>query len=221
MGVYISRVKNRNGAITVLVRESYREDGKVKKRTIANITGLPKEVQESIGRQLKGEDRASASGAFDVVESKLHGHVQAVRAAMKALKFDALISPSRTKERQLVLAMIAARILDPGSKLATTRAWSATSLPQELGISDATEDDLYRAMDWLLEEQPRIQRKLAKRHLDPCGLVLYDLSSSYVEGMKCPLATRGYSRDGKPGKLQVNYGILADEEGRPIAVRPS
>ena len=129
-----------------------------------------------------------------------------------------MIASRRSRERDLVLGMIAARLLAPSSKLQTTRWWSTTSLPQCLGIEDATQDDLYKAMDWLLERQPAIEKKLAKKHLDPCGIVLYDLTSTWVEGKTCPLAARGYSRDGKKDKLQVNFGLLTDEDGRPVSV---
>lgn len=216
--MYVDEVKNRNGVTTTLVRESYREDGQVKKRTVANISHLPAFIRESIRQQLKGQTYVSVSDAFSVLESKQHGHVEAVMTAMKRLKVAQLIDRKPSRERDLVLGMIAARIIDPGSKLATTQSWKSTSLPRTLGLEDATEDHLYHAMDWLLEQQPAIEKRLAKRHLEPCGLVLYDLTSSYVEGTKCPLASRGYSRDGKPKKLQVNYGILTDEEGRPVAV---
>lgn len=216
--MHLERVKNRNGVVTVLVRQSYREDGKVKKRTVANITHLPEEIQLSIARQLKGEVLVPSAEAFKVVSSRHHGHVEAVSTAMKKLEVSKLLGPGSSQQKKIVMAMIAARILDPASKLATASGWGATTLPECFGVEGATEDELYRAMDWLLEQQPAIERRLAKRHLAPCGLVLYDLTSSYVEGTKCPLATRGYSRDGKSQKLQVNYGILTDEAGRPVAV---
>lgn len=216
--MHLERVKNRNGVVTVLVRQSYREDGKVKKRTVANITHLPEELQLSIARQLKGEVLVPSAEAFKVVSSRHHGHVEAVSTAMKKLEVSKLLGPGSSQQKKIVMAMIAARILDPASKLATASGWGATTLPECFGVEGATEDELYRAMDWLLEQQPAIERRLAKRHLAPCGLVLYDLTSSYVEGTKCPLATRGYSRDGKSQKLQVNYGILTDEAGRPVAV---
>ncbi len=217
--MHLERVKNRNGVVTVLVRQSYREDGKVKKRTVANITHLPEEIQFSIARQLKGEVLVPSAQAFKVVSSRHHGHVEAVSAAMKKLEVSKLLGPGSSQQKKIVMAMIAARILDPASKLATASGWGATTLPECFGVKGATENELYGAMDWLLEQQPAIERRLARRHLEPCGLVLYDLTSSYVEGTKCPLATRGYSRDGKPQKLQVNYGILTDEAGRPVAAR--
>ena len=215
--MHVERITNRNGVVTVLVRESYREDGKVKKRTVANITHLPAEIQLSIERQLRGDVHLPSS-AFEVIRSRSHGQVEAVVQAMKKLDLDRLLGPGDRSMRNLVKAMIAARILDPASKLSTASTWGTTTIPETFGIEGATEDALYRAMDWLLERQSSIERRLAKRHLEPCGLVLYDLTSSYVEGATCPLATRGYSRDGKPQKLQVNFGLLTDEMGRPVAV---
>lgn len=215
--MHVERIKNRNGVITTLVRQSYRDDGKVRKRTVANITHLPAEIQLSIARQLKGETQLPAS-AFEVVDSRGHGHVQAVVETMKRLGFDRLLGPGKNRPQQLVKAMVAARILEPASKLATASALENSTLAETFGLDGVTEDALYEAMDWLLDRQSTIERRLAKRHLEPCGLVLYDLTSSYVEGTECPLATRGYSRDGKPQKLQVNFGIITDEMGRPIAV---
>ena len=215
--MHVERIRNRNGVITTLVRESYRDDGKVRKRTVANITHLPEEIQLSIARQLKGETQLPAS-AFEVVGSRGHGHVQAVIETMKRLDFDRILGPGKGRQRELVKALVTARILEPASKLATASALENSTLAETLGIRGTTEDALYEAMDWLVERQPTIEKRLAKRHLEPCGLVLYDLTSSYVEGTECPLATRGYSRDGKPHKLQVNFGIITDEMGRPIAV---
>ena len=216
--MYIAGVPNRTSPPAILLRESYRQDGKVKTRTLANLSKLPKDAIAFLKRYLAGERFVSASEAFDSVQSWHHGHVQAVREAMMRLGFDRLIGAYSCRERDLVIGMVAARILAPHSKLATTRWWHITSLPRTLGIEDASEDELYAAMDWLLERQQRIEQKLAKRHLKEGGMVLYDLSSSYFEGSSCPLATLGYNRDGKKGKLQVNYGLLTDERGCPIAV---
>ena len=201
-----------------LLRRSYREDGKVKKETVANITKLGDEIVEVIRRALHGERLVPAEDVFDVLRSPHHGHVHAVLAAMKQLGFESLIASRPSRERDLAVAMVAVRILDPQSKLATTSCWHSTTLPETLGVSDATEDDLYAAMDWLLERQGAIEKKLAARHLDHDGLALYDLSSSYFEGVTCPLAARGYNRDGKKGKLQVNYGLLTERRGCPVAV---
>ena len=156
---------------------------------------------------------------FHVKSSRHHGNVQAVLTAMRRLGMDKLLASVPSRARDLVMAMIAARILDPGSKLGTTRTWHTTTLPSELGVEKADEDDLYSALDWLLERQGHIEKKLAARHLEPCGLVLYDLTSTWMTGSTCPLAKRGYSRDGKRGTLQVNFGLLTDEQGRPVAVQ--
>ncbi len=216
--MHIHVVPNRGSRPAVLLRESYREGKKVKKRTLANLSSLPREKVELIRRVLNGVALAPVETLFDVTASFLHGHGQAVLTAMKRLGVGALLSSRPCRERDLVLGMIASRILEPQSKLATTRWWHTTTLPDELGISDAAEDDLYVAMDWLLERQPRIEKALAARHLEQGGLILYDLSSSYFEGTTCPLAALGYNRDGKKGKLQVNYGLLTDDRGCPVAV---
>lgn len=216
--MHIDVVPNRNSKPAYLLRESYREGGKVKKRTLANLSLLPIEQIERIRQILRGEQLAPVETLFEAVTSAHHGHVQAVLSAMKRLGFDALLSSRPCRERDLVIAMVAARILKPHSKLATTRWWNVTTLPEILGVSDATEDDLYEAMDWLLARQERIEKKLAARHLRENGLVLYDLSSSYFEGTTCPLAAPGHSRDGVKGKLQVNYGLLASPGGCPVSV---
>lgn len=218
--MYIATIPNRSSPPTILLREGYREGGKVKNRTLANLSKLPPEAIEAIRRVLKGETLVSTDELFEIVEdgSRAHGHVEAVRIAMQHLDFARLVSPRRSRQRDLVLAMVAARILNPQSKLATTRWWSSTTLPDWLGVHDADEDELYQAMDWLLERQPKIEKKLAARHLEEGGLVLYDLTSSYLEGVTCPLAALGHSRDGKKGKLQVNYGLLANAKGTPVAV---
>ena len=216
--MHIQRVRNQRGEETVLLRESYREDGKVKKRTVANLTAVPSPAVEALRRALSGETLVGANEALEIETSVHHGHVEAVLSAMARLGFADLISSRPCRERDLVRALIASRLLAPASKLETARWFDTTSLPEELGIKDATEDELYAAMDWLLERQPTIEAKLSKRHLEPCGLVLYDLSSTYVEGTKCPIARLGYSRDGKKDKLQINFGLLTDEKGRPVAV---
>ena len=216
--MHIDIVPNRGSTPAVLLRESYREGKKVRKRTLANLSSLPREQVEAIRRVLKGETLVAAEDLFDVVTSAHHGAVQAVLTAMRRLEFGPLIASRRSRQRDLVLAMVAARILQPQSKLATTRWWHTTTLPEELGVADATEEDLYEAMDWLLERQGRIEQKLTVRHLEEGGLVLYDLTSSYFEGTSCPLATLGHSRDGKKGKLQVNYGIVTNSQGCPVGV---
>jgi transposase len=203
---------------THLLRRSYREDGVVKNETLGNLSHLPEPLIDIIRRSLQGENFVPAAQAFEVVRSQAHGHVQAVSMAMQRLDFAALLGTKPCRERERVLAMVAARILAPHTKLATTRWWHTTALAEDFGVADASEDDLYAAMDWLLVRQPAIQKKLAARHLRAGGLVLYDLSSSYFEGTCCPLAKLGYSRDGKKGLLQVNYGLLTDARGCPVAV---
>ncbi len=210
---------------THLLRRSYRENAKVKNETVGNLSHLPGHVIALVRRALQGETFMPVAKTFKITGSHVHGGVQAVLSAMRRLGFDALLSSRPCRERDLVIGMVAARILEPHSKLATTRWWHFTTLPEILGLSGATEDDLYEAMDWLLLRQERIEKKLAARHLRENGLVLYDLSSSYFrryrpvgEGVTCPLAALGHSRDGVRGKLQVNYGLLAAPGGCPVSV---
>jgi len=203
---------------THLLRRSYREDGTVKNETLGNLSHLPEPLVEIIRRSLQGETYVPLAQAFEISDSRAHGHVQAVALAMQRLGLASLIASKPCRERELVLAMVASRIIDPATKLATTRLWHTTTLADEFGVVDADEDDLYAAMDWLLAHQDTIQKKLASRHLHEGGLVLYDLSSSYFEGSTCPLAKLGYNRDGKRGLLQVNYGLLTDARGCPVAV---
>ena len=209
-----------NGKVyrTHLLRRSYREDGRVKNETLGNLSHLPDAVIDLIRRSLAGETFVPAGEALEISSSRAHGHVQAVALAMQRLGFASLLASKPCAERDRVAAMVASRILCPATKLATTRLWHASTLAEEFGVADATEDDLYAAMDWLLAGQDRIQKKLAARHLQEDALVLYDLSSSYFEGSHCPLAKLGYSRDGKRGTLQVNYGLLTDARGCPVAI---
>ena len=217
--MHIDTIPNRNSRPAYLLRESVREGKRVRKRTLANLSSLPIEQIETIRRVLKGERLGPVGDGLEVVRSRAHGHVEAVLGAMRRLGFDKLIDPEASRERALVVAMVAERILAPeASKLGMTRAWAGTTLPEELGIADADEDALYAAMDWLVERQDRIEKRLAKRHLKAGGLVLFDLTSSYFEGETCPLAKIGYSRDGKRGTLQVNYGLLTDARGCPVSV---
>jgi len=180
--MHIHVIPNRGSRPTILLRESYREGKKVKKRTLANLSSLSCKQVETIRRTLNGEELVPIDTLFTVTSSQHHGHVQAVRMAMKRLGFEKLIASQHTPERDLVVAMVAARILQPESKLATTRWWHTTTLAADLDVTGATEDDLYQVMDWLLDRQWRIENKLATRHLKEGGLVLYDLSSSYFEG---------------------------------------
>ena len=218
VSMYIAIIPNRNSPPAILLREGYREGGKVKTRTLANLSKLPPEALAALGQVLKGDKLIKAGDAFEAIASPHHGHVQAVWIAMQRLGFANLISSRPSRQRDLAVAMVVARILEPDSKLATTRWWHTTTLPAMLDVADADEDDLYAAMDWLLKSQDRIEKKLAARHLRDDGLVLYDLSSSYFEGVTCPLAAFGHNRDGKKGKLQVNYGLLTDRRGIPVSV---
>ena len=203
---------------THLLRRSYREDGKVKNETVGNLSHLPDPVIDLIRRSLRGEQLLPVEERFEVLRSEHHGHVHAVLTAMRRLGFERLVATRRSRERDLVVALVAARILEPCSKLATHRWWDLTTLPESLGVEDATGDDLYATMDWLLSRQPAIEKKLAARHLTEGGFALCDLTSSYFEGTHCPLAARGHNRDGKRNKLQVNYGLLTDRKGCPVTV---
>ena len=216
--MHIHVVPNRGSSPTVLLRESYREGSKVGKRTLANLSSLSAAQIEAIRSTLRGEALQPTAQCFEITASRCHGHVQAVALTLQRLGLAGLLASKPCRERELVLAMVASRIVAPHTKLATTRWWHSTTLAEDFGVTDADEDDLYAAMDWLLARQAAIQKKLAVRHLAAGGLVLYDLSSSYFEGSCCPLAKLGYSRDGRRGLLQVNYGLLTDARGCPVAV---
>jgi DDE family transposase len=217
--MHIDTIPNRNSRPAYLLRESVRDGKHVRKRTLANLSSLSIEQIEAIRRILKGERLGPVEDGLEVVCSRAHGHVEAVRTAMKRLGLEKLIDARSGRERDLVVAMVAERILAPeASKLGMTRAWTDTTLGDELGVADACEDELYAAMDWLIERQDAIEKRLARRHLKDGGLVLFDLTSSYFEGVTCPLAKIGYSRDGKRGTLQVNYGLLTDARGCPVSV---
>lgn len=202
---------------TTLLRRSYREAGKVKTETLANLSHLPPEAIEAVRASLAGKTLVAASEGLEVERSLPHGHVAAVWAAAHKLGLAKLLGPA-CPERDLALALVVARACQPASKLATTRWWASTTLGPDLAVEEASTDDAYAAMDWLSSRQHDIEAGLARRHLAPGGRVLYDLSSSWVEGSCCPLARRGYSRDGKAGKAQVEYGLTCDPEGRPVAV---
>jgi len=216
--MYIDIVPNRNSRPAILLRESVREGSRIVKRTLANLSALSREQAEAIRAVLKGEPLAPVDSLFEIVRSRIHGAVQAIGVAMQRLHLGPLLDAKPSRERDLVLAMIAARVLDPQSKLATSRSWNHSTLGEWFGVGDADENELYAALDWLLERQDAIERRLARRHLSEGGRVLYDLSSSYFEGHHCPLGQRGYSRDGKKGKLQVNYGLLTDARGCPVSL---
>ncbi len=216
--MYLDIVPNRNSPPAILLRESIRQGDKIIKRTLANLSSLSIEQAQQFRLILKGKTLVEAESHFEIIQSQPHGHVEAVLAAMKRLGLARLICHRRCKERDLIMALIASRILNPDSKLALSRSWNQSTLGGLLEIEDASDDALYAAMDWLFERQEAIETKLAKRHLKNGSRVLYDLSSSYFEGCQCPLAARGYSRDQKKGKLQVNYGLLTDSRGCPIAI---
>jgi len=226
--MFIESVPNRNSPPCLLLRETYRDAGKVRHRTLANLSKWPKPVVEGLRALLKGRrDPGAPVGApgqpFKITRSLPHGHVSAVLSTMRKLGLPRLLGSKACPERNLCMAMIAARILFPGSKLAASRALGSqtlnSTLAQECGIQeDPHENDLYAAMDWLLPRQNRIEKALASRHLDEGSLVLYDLSSSYFEGNQCPLAKLGHNRDGKKGKLQIEYGLLCNGAGTPVAI---
>jgi hypothetical protein len=202
---------------TFLLRRSFREGGKVRQETLGNISSLPAKTIELIRASLAGKPVVVAGDDLEVTRSLPHGHVAAVWAQARALGFPGLLGPP-CPQRDLAVALIVARVCRPGSKLATTRWWADTTLAADLGVADASVDDVYEAMDWLYGRQASVEAALARRHLQPGGLVLYDLSSSWVEGNCCTLAARGYSRDHKAGKAQIEYGLLTDAAGCPVAV---
>src|SRR6266446_2101336 len=216
--MYIETVPNRNSPPAILLREGWREGNKTLKRTLANLSDWPQEKIETFRRLLRDEPLVSPQDLLSTKKTRPHGHVQAILMAIRKLGLDSVISAQGGRERDLVLAMLVERLLAPCSKLATTRHWHSTTLAEELGVSEATEDELYQAMDWLLDRQARIEKKLAARHLQEGSLVLYDVSSSYYEGRACPLAQYGHDRDGKKGLPIIVYGLLTDREGRPIAL---
>ena len=216
--MYIDVVPNRNSPPAVLLREAWRQGKKTCKRTLANLSDWPKEKIETFRRLLRDEPLVSPQALFATQKTLPHGHVQAVREMIAKLALDRLISAQHCHERDLVVAMIVQRLIAPCSKLATTRRWHSTTLAEELGVAEASENDLYEAMDWLLERQERIEKKLAARHLSEGGLVLYDVSSSFYEGRTCPLAQFGHDRDGKNGLPIIVYGVMTNGEGCPVAV---
>ena len=207
---------------SVLLRRTFREGGKVRHETLANLSALPDDVVELIAGSLKGAAYVPAAAAATVTRSLPHGHVAAVMAQARALGLPALLGPAG-RERDLALALIVSRVVRPRTKLSTLRWWADTTLGVDLGVADASTDEVYAAMDRLRARQDTIETKLARRHLsgeaNPARMALFDLSSSWLEGRHCPLAARGYSRDGKKGKDQIEYGLLTDPAGRPVAVR--
>ena len=211
-----------------LLRRSYREDGKVKNETVGNLSHLPIEIIDAIRAMLAGRRLVDLDTDFQIRRSLPHGHVAAVLGVLRDLDLERLLGRERCRERDLVVAMIVQRVIAPGSKLSATRRFAQSTLGDELALGEVKEAELLAAMDWLLERQDRVEKTLARRHLPGGGeaagergaeaFVLYDLSSSYLEGRKCPLGALGYSRDGVKGKLQVNYGLICDPQGRPVSV---
>jgi transposase len=204
--------------VTHLLRRSIRNGKTVTHETLGNLSHLPDHLIEIIKRSLKGENFVPAAETFRTTRSLPHGHVDAVLTMIRKLGLEELIASEASPQRDLVIAMIAERLLFPSSKLAHTRNWHSTTLAEELDVAHATEDHLYEAMDWLLKRQRAIEKKLARRHLSEGAMVLYDVSSSYYEGKTCPLAHFGYDRDGKTGCPIIVYGVLTDADGRPVAV---
>ena len=216
--MYIESVPNRGSPPAILLREGWRDGKKTHKRTLANLSDWPPHKIDLFRRLLRDEMLVSPAALFDTERTLPHGHVEAVLGTIRKIGLETVIAAKRSRERDLVVAMIAERLLHPCSKLATTRLWHTTTLAEELGVADADEDDLYAAMDWLAARQDRIEQKLAARHLREGAVVLYDVSSSYYEGRTCPLARFGHDRDGHTGRPIIVYGVLTDGDGRPIAV---
>jgi len=219
---YVAKSGERRVYESVLVRRTYRDGGKVRHETLANLSALPGEAIAAIEATLKGERLVPAGQAVTITASLPHGHAAAVHAMAAKLGLPALLGPP-CRARDLALGLVISRVLAPASKLATRTWWADTTLGADLGIAGASTGDLYAAMDWLEDRQDAIEAGLARRHLapdaNPARMALFDLSSSWLEGRCCPLAARGYSRDGKKGKLQIEYGLLTDPAGRPVAVR--
>jgi hypothetical protein len=219
---YVAKSGERRVYESVLVRRTYRDGGKVRHETLANLSALPAGAVAAFEATLKGERLVPAGQAVTITASLPHGHVAAVHAMAAKLGLPALLGPAG-RARDLALALVISRVVRPGSKLSTAGWWADTTLGADLGVAGASTDDIYAAMDWLAGRQDAIEAKLAARHLGPAAnpsrMALFDLSSSWLEGSRCPLAARGYSRDGKKGKLQIEYGLLTDPGGRPVAVR--
>ena len=219
---YVDKQGRRKDYSSAYLRRTYRDGGKVKNETVANLSALPGHVIDLIDAGLKGQHLVPAANAVTITASLPHGHVAAAHAMARTLGLPALLGPAG-RQRDLALALIISRVVAPASKLSTLTWWDDTTLGADLGVAGATADDIYAAMDWLEHRQDAIEAGLARRHLgpepNPSKMALFDLSSSWLEGRCCPLAARGYSRDGRKGKLQIEYGLLTDPEGRPVAVR--
>lgn len=216
--MFIDVVPNRTSPPAILLRESWRDGTATRKRTLANLSHWPAHKIEQLRRVLRDEPLVAPDALFVVERSVPHGHVEAILQVIRRLELDTVIAAKRCRARDLVLALIVERLLQPSSKLATTRLWDTTTLGEALGVQQTDVDDVYAALDWLLTRQPGIQQKLAARHLHDDGVALYDVSSSYYEGQRCPLARYGHDRDGHTGRPIIVYGVLTDGEGRPVAV---
>jgi hypothetical protein len=219
---YVDKQGRRRDYSSAYLRRTYRDGGKVKNETVANLSTLPDHVIDLIDAGLKGQQLVPAAEAVTITRSLPHGHVAAVHAMAKELGLPALLGPAG-RPRDLALSLIISRVVKPGSKLSTLTWWDDSTLGADLGVADASTDDIYAAMDWLAGQQDSIEAGLARRHLapeaNPARMALFDLTSAWMEGRHCPLAARGYSRDGKKGRLQIEYGLLTDPAGRPVAVR--
>jgi transposase len=219
--MHVSTTKRRSGDreyTATLLRRSYREDGKVKKETLANLSYLPPEAIDAIRRVLAGETLTSVEDAFEIERALPAGHVNAALVMARRLELAKLLDSRPSRQRDLCMAMIVSRVISPGSKLSTVRTLGQSTLASELGVEGVDEDDLYEAMDWLSEHQDRIEDRLGHRHLRDGEMVLYDVSSSYFEGRSCPLGKLGYSRDGQKNLPQIIYGLVCDSEGRPVSI---
>jgi hypothetical protein len=219
---YVDKEGRRRDYSSAYLRRTYRSEGTVKNETVANLSSLPDHVIDLIDAGLKGQQLVPAGQAVTITGSLPHGHVAAVHALARDLGLPALLGPAG-RQRDLALALVISRVVAPASKLSTLTWWADTTLGADLGVDGASTDDIYAAMDWLEHRQDAIEAGLARRHLapeaNPARMALFDLSSSWLEGSRCPLAARGYSRDGKKGRLQIEYGLLTDPAGRPVAVR--
>jgi transposase len=217
--MHIAVIPNRNSSPTILLRRCWRDGKRVRKETLANMTKWPPPVVDAVRRALKGEQLVSVDQVFSIQRSFPHGHVQAILTMIRRLGLDSIIAAKRSRRRDLVVGMLVERLIEPCSKLATTRLWKESTLAGQLDIEDADVDELYEALAWLLERQRRIEKKLAKRHLAEGSLALYDVTSTYFEGRTCPLLEYGHNRDGRPDRPQIVYGIMTDAAGRPVSVQ--
>ncbi len=217
--MYIETIPNRNSPPAILLREARREGKKIVKRTLANLSHWPAEQIEAFRRLLRGERLVPAQDLFQIERTLPHGHVEALLRMIEKLGLDTAIASKRCRERDLVLAMVVERLIHPRSKLANTRHWNDTTLSEELSVANVDVDELYEALDWLLARQKHIEKKLASRHLEEGGLVLYDVSSSFYEGHTCPLARRGHDRDGRKGLPIIVYGVMTNGQGCPVTVQ--